>query len=368
MESTENQQSIDALRCEINTIDQQIMTLIAQRARVAQKIGHLKGNTAVYRPERERCVIDGAVAAHRRAQGLISDKAVSRIVLEIMSACRAVEGRPTVAYLGPEGTFTEMAVYAQFGHDVTLVDCPTLPEVFRACSLGQSQFAVVPVENSTEGSVTQTMDLLLTTDLQAVGEVYVPVVHNLMTKAKDLASIKTVCAHPQALAQCRQWLQRYLPHCELQPRSSNAEAACQAKDDSTMAAIAAERAAEIYDLSILAQGIQDDVRNATRFLVLGKQAVGCESQIEQKTSIVFSVPNKAGALLEALQPLTLFGVSMTRLESRPARNGAWDYNFFVDIEGHQSQPCVQQAIEAFASRTTFFKVIGSYPTAKRYAG
>ena len=352
-----------ALRGQIDAIDREIVERLVKRAEVAHAIGLAKGTGPVYRPERERAVIENAVGRARELKALLAPQAVESVYREIISVCRAVEGMPSVAYLGPAGTFTEMAVLANFGRMIDPHPCESIDASFKEAESGRAGFAVVPVENSTEGSVTRTLDLLFATNLTIVGEVNVAVRHNLMSRETELSQIRCVTAHPQALAQCRAWLTQHLPQAELRPAASNAEAAVEASRTPGLAAVAALRAAEIYGLNVLAEAIQDDSRNRTRFLVLGRGAAAAVAGVASKTSAVFSVPNRAGCLFAALEPLTRHGVSMMRLESRPARNGAWDYNFFVDIEGHRNERHVAEALEEIAGIASFFKILGSYPQA-----
>lgn len=367
-ENNENHDRIADLRRQIDTIDAEIIERLVKRAELAHNVGVAKGGAVVYRPERERLILERMVQAARDAGSLLTDKAIAELYQDIVAACRAVEGRPKVAYLGPQGTFTEMAVISQFGRNIDLIPCSTIDSTFKAVESATAGFAVVPVENSTQGSVTRTLDLLFSTPLTIIGEVNVPIAHNLMSQTGKLEDIKRVMAHPQALAQCRAWLSAHLPNVEQQSCTSNAQAAVEASKDAGVAAIAAMRAAELYGLQIAAGCIQDDPRNTTRFLVLAKTPVGHEKTVANKTSLVFSVPNRAGALLKALEPLSKHNVSMVHLESRPARNGAWDYNFFVDMQGHQNDAAVAAALADMAEITSFFKVLGSYPIAANWAG
>ncbi len=364
----ENREEIARLRERIDAVDEEIITRLIERAELAHAVGVAKGESPVYRPERERAILDDVIAIAHRKNSRLSDKVIAALYQDIIAACRAVEGRPKVAFLGPEGTFTEMAVIGQFGKNVDMMPMATIDAAFRAAETGESTFAVVPVENSTQGSVTQTLDLLFETSLTVIGEVNVPIAHNLMSQTGALTDVKKVLAHPQALAQCRAWLTANLPGLEQVSCSSNAQAAVMASQDPTLAAVAATRAAEIYDLKIVAGSIQDDPRNTTRFLVLSKTPAAHADQLENKTSLVFSVPNRAGALLQALEPLSRHKVSMMRLESRPARNGAWDYNFYVDLQGHREDDSVACALKDIAEIATFFKVLGSYPVAAVRAG
>jgi chorismate mutase/prephenate dehydratase len=276
-----------------------------------------------------------------------------------MSSCRALEKRVTVAYLGPVGTFSEQAVYQQFGSAVEGLPCVSIDEVFRATEAGTADFGVVPVENSSEGAINRTLDLLLATTTVISGEVSIPVHHSLMTKTGSMDGVKVVCAHSQALAQCQVWLNLHHPGVERRAVASNAEAARLASEDPTVAAIASEMAGEQYKLGVVQAHVQDDPHNRTRFLVIGSLRTDRSGQ--DRTSLVLAVPNKAGAVYNLLAPLATHGVSMTRFESRPARMGTWEYYFYVDIEGHIQDPAVARALEELKDNAAFFKVLGSYP-------
>jgi chorismate mutase/prephenate dehydratase len=285
---------------------------------------------------------------------------VQTIFREIMSACRALEKRVTVAYLGPVGTYSEQAVYLQFGHAVESLPCASIDEVFRAVEAGTADFGVVPVENSSEGAVNRTLDLLLQTTLAISGELSIPVHHSLMTKNGTMDGIKRICAHSQALAQCQTWLNQNYPGIERQAVASNGEAARLAAEDPAAAAIAGEFAGQKYDLQVVKAHVQDDPHNRTRFAVIGR--LNTTSSGKDQTSLVLSVPNKAGAVYNMLAPLAKHGVSMTRFESRPARTGTWEYYFFVDIEGHAQDDKVAKALAELKENAAFFKVLGSYPS------
>jgi chorismate mutase/prephenate dehydratase len=266
-----------------------------------------------------------------------------------------------VAYLGPPGTFSEMALLAHFGHGVEPVACPSIDEVFRSTEAGNTDFGVVPVENSTEGAVNRSLDLMLQTPLSILGETAVDVRHNLMTRSGTRVGIVKVCAHPQALAQCAGWLDRNLPGVERVPVSSNAEGARLASLDDTVAGIAAETAAAVYGLVIADAGIQDDPSNRTRFLIVGRYRCGASGA--DQTSLILSVPDRAGAVHALIEPLARHGVSMKRFESRPARQGGWEYYFYIDLIGHQDDPPVAAALAEIRDHAAFFKVLGSYPRA-----
>ncbi len=355
--------TIEELRNVIDATDAELFSLLEKRARLARSIGKLKAGGAVYKPEREREIFERTVARAKANETLFSEDAIRSIVREIISACRAVEALPRVAFLGPLGTFTEEAVVRQFGSSFQAQPCASLDEVFHEAASGSSDFAVVPVENSTEGIVTRTADLLLTTPLKVIGEVNVAVHHNLMNLSGKREDIEEVHAHPQALAQCRMWLMSHLPNARLVSSSSNAQAAREAAADPKVAALAAERAAVLYKLHIAARAVEDDPRNCTRFLVLGKEACGKAQNVLHKTSLIFSVPNRAGSLLDALAPFARHKVSMVRLESRPARNGAWDYNFYVDVDGHIEDEELGKAVEELGQIALYLKILGSYTAA-----
>ena len=348
------------LRDQIDAIDAQLLALLNERARVAQQVGHVKAetNAPVFRPEREAQVLS-RVADTNPGPLLSSD--LQSIFREVMSACRALENRVTVAFLGPVGTYSEQAVWRQFGQAVEALSCVSIDEVFRSVEAGTAAFGVVPVENSTEGTINRTLDLLLQTTLSISGEVALPVHHSLMTRSGSMEQVTRICAHSQALAQCQAWLNQHYPHIERQAVASNGEAARLATDDRQVAAIASEMAAKRYGLSIVHANIQDDPHNRTRFFVVGRLMPSASGK--DQTSLVLSVPNKSGAVYELLAPLARHGVSMTRFESRPARTGRWDYYFYVDIEGHANDAKVAQALAELQAQAAFFKVLGSYPHA-----
>jgi chorismate mutase/prephenate dehydratase len=346
------------LRERIDAIDTQILDLLSQRARIAQEVGHVKAESdaPVFRPEREAQVLRSVAL---RNAGPLAQVDVQTIFREIMSACRALEKRVSVAYLGPAGTFSEQAVYKQFGHAVEGEPCVSIDEVFRATEAGTADFGVVPIENSTEGTVNRTLDLLLQTSLLISGEISIAVHHSLMTKHGSMAGIKRICAHSQALAQCQAWLNQHYPLIERQAVASNGEAARMASDDAGVAAIAGEIAGEKYDLQVVHAHIQDDPHNRTRFAIIGRLQTTPSGR--DQTSLVLSVPNQAGAVYNLLAPLARHGVSMTRFESRPARTGTWEYYFYVDIEGHAQDEKVVNALGELKQNAAFFKVLGSYP-------
>jgi len=346
------------LREQIDSIDAQLLDLLNRRARVAQEVGHVKAETKapVFRPEREAQVLRGVA---ERNPGPLKGEQVQTIFREIMSACRALEKRVTVAFLGPAGTFSEQAVYQQFGSAVDELPCVSIDEVFRATEAGTADFGVVPVENSSEGAVNRTLDLMLGTTTIISGEVSIAVHHSLMSRTGTMDGVTMVCAHSQALAQCQVWLNLHYPNLERHAVASNAEAALMASQDPNVAAIASEMAGEQYKLGVVQAHIQDDPHNRTRFAIIGHLQTNPSGA--DQTSLVLAVPNKAGAVYNLLAPLARHGVSMTRFESRPARIGTWEYYFYVDIEGHVHDAAVAKALAELKDNAAFFKVLGSYP-------
>jgi len=358
IQSTIMTDKLTPLRQQIDAIDAQILDLLSQRGRIAQEVGHVKAETdaPVFRPEREAQVLRGVA---ERNPGPLKNSDVQTIFREVMSACRALEKRVTVAYLGPAGTFSEQAVYQQFGSAVQGLPCASIDEVFRATEAGTADFGVVPVENSSEGAINRTLDLLLATTTLISGEVSIPVHHSLMTKTGSMEGVTVVCAHSQALAQCQVWLNLHHPNVERRAVASNAEAAVMASQDPTIAAIASEMAGEQYQLGVVQGHIQDDPHNRTRFVVIGSLETGRSGR--DRTSLVLAVPNTAGAVYRLLAPLATHGVSMTRFESRPARIGTWEYYFYVDVEGHRQDESVARALAELHDNAAFFKLLGSYP-------
>lgn len=354
-------QRLAPLRAQIDAIDQELLELISKRARAAQEVGHIKNASSapIFRPERENQVIENVL---QKNPGPLLAEGLASIWREIMSACRALESKQTIAYLGPTGTFSEQAAHQFFGQSISGLPCVSLDEVFKAVEKGAATFGVVPVENSSEGAVSRTLDLLLESPLQISGEVVLPIRHHLLTKHGSLDSVKMVCAHAQALAQCQQWLSVHAPQLQRQAVSSNAEAARMASKDSSIAAIAGDPAQLAYGLQIVSAQIQDDPNNRTRFVVIGQYA--CQPCGQDQTSLVLSVANQPGAVHHLLGPLAKHGVSMTRFESRPTRKGSWEYHFYIDIEGHTSDAMVATAIAELKAIAAFYKNLGSYPRAK----
>ena len=349
-------------RARIDAIDAQLLALLNQRAALALEVGEIKKRegSPVFRPEREAQVIDGLKS---RNSGPLKNESVAPIWREIMSACRALEAPTRVAFLGPAGTFSEEAALGYFGSSIARVPCANFDEVMHATLSGAADFGVIPVENSTEGVVTRALDLFLTTQLFIVGETSLFVRHNLLRKTGSIDGITAVCAHPQALAQCHNWLSNHLPGVERRPVASNAEGARLAAADASLAAIASARAASEFGLHVLAPAIQVEAANRTRVAILAHpdRHPAPKASGHDCTSLVVSVDNRPGAVHDMLVPLKTHGVSMTRFESRPARSGQWEYYFYIDLVGHPDEPRIAAALRGLREVCAFFKILGTYP-------
>ena len=350
--------SLQELREQIDQIDSQLLDLLNQRAQLARFVGELKAsnNAPVLRPEREAQIMRNLQANN---SGPLRVHDLEIIFREIISACRSLEKRVGVAYLGPIGTFSEQAVYKHFGQAIEGKPCHSIDEVFRVVEAGDADFGVIPVENSTEGTINRTLDLLLQTRLLISAEIVLPIHHNLMTSTGSMQGVKHILAHSQALAQCQSWLKQNYSNITTQAVASNGEAARTAAEENTVAAIAGEVAAKQYGLQIIASHIQDDAHNCTRFAVIGE--LQTEASGHDQTSLILSVPNKAGAVYDMLAPIARHQVSMTRFESRPARMGAWEYYFYIDVKGHQRTPKIAAMLSELKQAVSFFKILGSYP-------
>lgn len=349
------------LRVEIDAVDQQLLALLNQRAALAHEVGEVKklDGSPVFRPDREAQVI----AKMQGAGSALKPEGVGAIWREIMSACRALEAVQQVAYLGPKGTYSQEAAQQFFGTSMGELPCQSIDEVFRAADSGSAEFGVVPIENSTEGVIARTMDLLLASNVHIIGNVSLAVRHNLLRQTPSMNDIAVVYGHPQALAQCQAWLSANLPKAERRAASSNAEGARQATLDKGCAAIASARAATEFGLQTVAKAIQDEAHNRTRFAVICRPDV---LPVPSKTgsdavSLVVSVKNQPGALHDLLVPIKKHGVSMTRFESRPARSAQWDYNFYIDLVGHVEDANVAAALQELQQLCAFYKVLGCYP-------
>jgi chorismate mutase/prephenate dehydratase len=349
------------LRDTIDRLDENIQELIAQRAGCAQEIATLKqqiGESNFYKPERE---VDVLRRVMQRNHGPLANEEMARLFREIMSACLALEMPMKIAFLGPEGTFTQAAALKHFGHSVVTLPLAGIDDVFREVESGAARFGVVPIENSTEGVISHTLDMFMNSPLRICGEVELRIHHHLLGKGRSLKGVKRVLSHQQSLAQCREWLDANMPGVERVAVASNAEAARLATKDARAVAIAGSSAAEIYKLRVLASNIEDEPDNTTRFLIIGR--LDPLPSGDDKTSLLLSGKNRSGSLMSLLEPLARHRINMTRIESRPSRRGIWEYVFFVDIDGHVNDPRVRKAIAELEKEAAFLKWLGSYPKA-----
>ncbi len=353
---------LDTIRQKIDALDKKLQDLISERARLAQEVAQVKqtqgDGTFYYRPEREAAVLREVLA---RNEGPLSGEDMARLFREIMSACLALEQPLRVAFLGPEGTFTQAAALKHFGHSVHTVPIMAIDEVFREVESGAVNYGVVPVENSTEGMINHTLDMFIQSSMIICGEVELRVHHHLLGKNQDRSDLKRVYSHQQSLAQCREWLDVNLSGVERVSVSSNAKAAQRAASEKQVAAIASDIAADIYGLETLEANIEDNPDNTTRFLIIGRQMVSTSGN--DKTSLLVSTANEPGALHHLLKPFAENAISMSRIESRPSRLANWEYVFFIDINGHVENEKVKRCLDALRKKTVMLKVLGSYPRA-----
>ncbi len=361
--AVDEQQQLTDLRNKIDRIDQQIGDLISERARCALEVANIKKQFSdttdprFYRPEREAQVLRKAM---ERNKGPLKNEEFARLFREIMSACLALERPIKVAYLGPEGTYTQEAAIKHFGQSAVTMPLAAIDEVFREVASGATQYGVVPVENSTGGVVTHTLDSFINSSVKICGEVVLRIHHNLLVSdVTHVDNITRIYSHAQSLAQCRKWLDAYYPRAERVAVSSNAEAAKRIKGEWNSAAIAGEVAAKIYGLKIQHERIEDQPDNSTRFLIIGNDDVGGSG--DDKTSIVVSMKNEPGALHNLLEPFHRFSIDLTRVESRPSLTGPWNYVFFIDFQGHKSDEIVKKALAEVVARAAELKILGSYP-------
>jgi chorismate mutase/prephenate dehydratase len=358
---------LSSIRERIDEVDRKIQDLINERARFAQQVGISKGELAAavdyYRPEREAEVLRAVL---ERNKGPLRDEEMLRLFREIMSACLAQQEPLKIGFLGPEGTFTQTAVYKHFGHSVRGLPFSTIDEVFQEVECGAADFGVVPIENSTEGTVNHTLDMFISSPLKVGGEIELRIEQHLLGNEGGLDEIERVCAHEQSLAQCRGWLREYLPQVELIGVSSNAAGARRARDEKGTAAVGGEAAAEVYDLKIMVNNIEDQSDNSTRFLVIGRELLAPSG--DDKTTILISTSGTvggAGVLHALLQPLAAHNVSMSRIESRPSRRKNWDYVFFIDVDGHAEESPLKEALAELQESSSLFRIVGAYPKAVR---
>lgn len=351
--------SVDALREKIDQVDARIVELLNQRATFAQKIGHLKhlDQSDMYVATRERAVLQRIA---RAGQGPLSPEAIQAVYREILSACRAMETVMTVAYLGPEATFTHMAARQFFGSSVDFLGAPTIAEVFNEVTQGRADYGVVPIENSTEGVVTHTLDLLVDSESKICAEVSVDIELHLLSRTGKPTDIARILSHPHALAQCRRWIATHYPTACIEEVASTAQAAKTALSDATVAAVASPLARQVYGLELVHGGIADNANNITRFFVIGHKEQ--EPTGEDKTTVVFSVKDEVGVLQHMLAPFSRNKINLTKIESRPSKRKPWEYFFFLDFNGHVADPVVNRVLTRLRERCNFLKVLGSYPS------
>ncbi len=353
---------LEALRRRIDAVDDQLLALLNERARLAQAVGSSKlaaGEQRFHVPEREAAILERMSAAN---PGPLPEASVRVIFREVMSACLALERPLRVAYLGPAGTFSHLAAIREFGRATRFVPCEDIPAVFQAVERDEADYAVAPVENSTAGMISATLDLVVDSPLVVHGEILMDIHHQLLARTRELAEIRVVYSHPQPLAQCSGWLRKQLPGARLESVSSTSRAAQLAAQEEHAAAIANELAAEIYGLTVVRRNIEDERVNQTRFFVLSHEPA--DPTGHDRTSVVFAVKNESGALVAALNALADEGINMTKIESRPSRRGTWEYHFFVDCEGHKEDPKVAHALAEVERHCHFFRILGSYPRAR----
>ena len=350
---------IKNLRPKQDRVDEQLLSLLNERVGIAQEIARIKsknGSVDFYRPEREAQILRKVITLN---EGPLPDQAVATLFREIMSAALAAEAPMKIGFLGPSGTYSHAAVTKHFGKSAEILALSTVDEVFQSVEKGEAHYGVVPIENSIEGVVTHTLDKFLDSPLKICGEVHVRIRHQLLSKSSELENIRVILAHSQSLAQCRRWVGAHLPNAKLEAVTSNAEAARLTAQQPESAAIASSEAGEIYALNILANDIEDDPANTTRFLVVGRDFPPASGN--DKTSLLVSSKNKPGALYRLLAPFAKHNISMTRIESRPSRQAAWEYVFFIDIEGHKDEPNINLALSELENEAAFLKILGAYP-------
>lgn len=360
-----NDDPLASLRDQIDALDEQLLDLFNRRARCAVEVAEVKrsltdGDDEInfFRPDREAQVIKRLKSLNH---GPLSDDEVGRLIREVMSACLALEQPLKIAYLGPEGTFTQSAALKHFGHSVSTVPMSSIPDVFNSVESGHADYGLVPVENSTEGVVSHTLDMFIDSKLKVCGEVEIRIHHHLANRSQDMSKVQRIYSHQQSFAQCRRWLDQNCPGIERIPVSSNAEAARLASEQADAAAICGLPAVEIFALKICHENIEDLSDNTTRFVIIGSHDV--DPSGNDKTSLLISTKNVPGALLRLLQPLADNNISMNKIESRPAQGRRWAYVFFIDIDGHQRDENVIRALEELRSQASLFKILGSYPKA-----
>jgi len=354
----QNAPTIKELRKKIDSIDDNILTLLNERSRIVIEVGNLKTGKSMefHAPSREREIYDRLA---KNNPGPLPDAALKSIYREIISACLSLESPIKVAFMGPKATFSHLAAMQQFGLSAELAPIKSIPSVFEEVEKGKALYGVVPVENSTEGVISHTLDMFVGSSLQITAEILLEVHHDLLSRTGRIEDVKKIYSHIQPLAQCRNWLESNLPGVPAVDVASTAVAAQIASEDYSAAAIASELAASLYDLKIVKDKIEDQVNNITRFLVISRK--GCDKSENDKTSILFSVKDEAGVLCRMLEPFAKRGINLSKIESRPFKQKAWEYIFFLDLYGHVSDPEVAAALEELKLCCQFLKILGSYP-------
>lgn len=349
------------LRRKIDEIDERILALLNDRARIVQEVGKIKKSQQAdfYAPSREKAIYDRLMQLN---PGPFPNEAIRSVFREIISASLSLEAPIRVAYLGPRATFSHLATLQRFGFSVTDLPVNSIKEVFDEVERGRADFGVVPIENSTEGVVNHTLDLFIDSPLKIFGEILLDVSHHLQSKSGKIEEVRKIYSHPQPIAQCKYWLEKNLPQIPLVEVSSTTRAAEMAAQDPTVAAIASELASQLYGLSIIRRRIEDNANNVTRFLVISQK--GAARTGRDKTSIMFSIKDKVGALYEMLRPFSEQQINLTKIESRPSKKKAWEYIFYIDMIGHLEDEKIRTAIDQLKSQAVFLKVLGSYPMAE----
>ena len=349
---------IKSLRQKIDSLDRHILTLLNERAKLALEVGRVKSGSQIdlYNPQREAEILNRLESQNH---GPFPLRAISPVFREIISACRSLEGELTVAYLGPPATHTHLACVARFGGSMSTLPKETIPEIFEDVEKGKANFGVVPVENSTEGVVNRTLDMFIHSEVKICGEILVRISHDLLSRGGKLEEVERIFSHPQALAQCRRYLSKNFSKVQLAETVSTAKAAQMAAGDPKAAAIASSFASDLYGLKVVESRIEDYPHNYTRFLVLGLQVCGRTGK--DKTSLLFSIPDSPGSLYQVLRPFSEKSINLTKIESRPIKDQPWEYVFFVDFEGHNTDPHIQEAIAELKKKVLFLKFLGSYP-------
>jgi len=354
---------LESLRKQIDAVDLEIIERLNARVRLSSEVGQAKQKQGAntYVPSREEAIFERLLAVN---PGPLTPVALKAIYREIISASVALQKELAIAYLGPEGTFTHQAALKNFGSSLRFQACATIPDVFTAVERGEADHGVVPIENSTEGAVFHSLDMLVETELKVVAQVFLPIEHCLISK-EPLEKIRVIYSRDQALGQCRDWLRRSLPAAQTEAMDSTSAAVLRAKETPGAAAIASRLAADMHGVPVVVAGIQDKADNVTRFLVLGKNVSPPLGQGRDKTSLVFSLNDQPGALMRALEPFSARGVNLSKIESRPSRQNAWHYYFFIDCLGHWDDAVIQEAVTALRRECPFVKWLGSYPNANQ---